>query len=413
MSANFYTIINVSFCLIFGFSACTVSSSPRQNINSYNADVAIDFILQTIRVSSSFEFHKTAETALVDFSLSARYDSIAVSGPDIISHQITEINGKKVITIKCNRGSNLLKIMFTYVGSFENFPPGFSLVDDEILPFQDLGIHYQLFTYRLNILTKKHLFANGKVEKKGSQTLVTSTTPVDRLLILVSDTAFITSPRKLISGCMLDITTIPEFQDSIHHILKKIPEILKFYNSLSCSEPLKSLRIVYNPYINYSFYCRSGVINLHPVQSQRAALYFLSHEIAHYWWSKAAVRNRVPDAFLNESFAEFYAYLFYRNFYGKEKYDELWIRKSKEMESIKESIGDISASMEDSIKGPVLYTKGALLLCDLEKYAGEEAFKRFLCEIQKRKISDLKAFERVLKEVLGRDAWDFFYKRFV
>ncbi|MCK8059712.1 MULTISPECIES: M1 family aminopeptidase [unclassified Fusibacter] len=113
------------------------------------------------------------------------------------------------------------------------------------------------------------------------------------------------------------------------------------------------------------------------------AFKYLSHEIAHKWWSKASTISW--QDWLNESFAEYSCLLAVEAFIGKERFDQLidlYVDITKDLPAI----WGIDRNHEQAFD--VLYTKGALKLHNLRLKIGVEAFYRFLSQLHEQKIAD-------------------------
>ncbi len=289
---------------------------------------------------------------------------------------------------------------------------GLTLIDEEILPTLDIGTRVDLFTYNLEIITSGFVYSAGNLDKKNDAVTVSSHLPVDRIFLIFSNSPVDIHQVKVSKDLTLKLVSVDSGTNETL-ILKIAKEVISFYNELACDRKINDLTIVSNNHLGYSFFCRSGLISLHSIENEKTASYLISHEISHYWWCNALVRNQVPEAFLNESFAQFYSYLFYRKLFGEEKYRELLAKKKQQTEDIKINISRLSNQLDGSVKERLLYIKGALLLCALADQAGQPAFNDFLCEVQKKRVTSIKQLEAIILRTLGPKNHEFFLKRFI
>jgi hypothetical protein len=124
----------------------------------------------------------------------------------------------------------------------------------------------------------------------------------------------------------------------------------------------------------------------------------LAHEIAHLWWSGAPVETW--EDWLNESFAEYAAAMFVRTFHGQKAFDS-------RLSDYRKETTDTRAIRGIDRKSPqayaALYKKGPLILHQLEKAMGQEAFGRFLAALIQEEIHSTERLLSRLEEFSSRD----------
>lgn len=103
------------------------------------------------------------------------------------------------------------------------------------------------------------------------------------------------------------------------------------------------------------------------------------HELAHMWWGNALTCDRWADFWLNEAFAVFMTAAVKERRFGRPGYDAevalAWKKFDRRVEQGKDRalVGD-DGTDADHAGGPIVYSKGALVLFELRAKLGEEAF---------------------------------------
>lgn len=127
----------------------------------------------------------------------------------------------------------------------------------------------------------------------------------------------------------------------------------------------------------------------------------LSHEIAHFWWSKA---NFIEEPWMNESFANYGMYKVLAT-YDPAEYERLLKRNT---EIAREAIPVARADLFTEGAYPAYYHKGAILLLELEDRIGEEKMKQLLSALSREEKHSTAKFLEVLEQVSGTNDRDFF-----
>ena len=146
-------------------------------------------------------------------------------------------------------------------------------------------------------------------------------------------------------------------------------------------------------------YARPGLIGLsNGIDEGPRLLQLVAHEAAHLWWMKSSDAWSRHN-FLNESFAEFFAWGELARVYGQEHYDE---RVAKARESARDAPGFDEWTQQTN--GVLSYVKGPLLLHDLHARIGADTFDRIARALQARRVGTLEGMLDTLEEVAGADA---------
>jgi hypothetical protein len=145
-----------------------------------------------------------------------------------------------------------------------------------------------------------------------------------------------------------------------------------------------------------------------------------AHEIAHQYWGQVVKMPSVEEQWLTESFAEYSAAIFLKDFRGQSTYDSL----VKHWKSQAASASDASPiPLANRLRVPndfyrqfqlrtgLIYDKGAYLLAVLHKELGDETFLTFLKSYQKSfrwKYGSTKTVAGLLQALTKKDYTPFF-----
>jgi aminopeptidase N len=129
---------------------------------------------------------------------------------------------------------------------------------------------------------------------------------------------------------------------------------------------------------------------------------YLGHEIAHFWW-QGATGNW--EDWLNESFAEYSALNLIKELSSKEEFNtKLNIKRSESSNT--PPIWGISRS--DPSAEQVLYSKGVVLLNELEEKIGKNKFLELYRARIDKKINNTLDFLNLIKDTGGKETADWF-----
>jgi hypothetical protein len=150
------------------------------------------------------------------------------------------------------------------------------------------------------------------------------------------------------------------------------------------------LTVVLNPRQDGSSYSRPGYVSLAyspQAVDQKHLLFILTHEVAHFWWSRAS--GGTWENWLNEAFAEYSALMYVRQSEGIEAFNTMMLQhalRSKEQPPI----WGVSRSMGNY--ATVIYSKGALRLQQLEEMLGREKFRQLLATTARKQVRTTQDF---------------------
>ncbi|WP_413532627.1 M1 family aminopeptidase [Empedobacter brevis] len=375
--------------ILFVFISCSAQENNK-NILSYNIDLEI--LNNTLHISTIIQAQKSFENNLafkLDKSLmikESQYYSIDRTNPEF-----------NILKIKNSKNNKIFKI--DYYKNFdikEDDIKGIHFIDNQLIPIK-MTDYFESLNYKIKIRNKSNLYyyTNGLECKQCTS---------DKL-------SFVISKEKFTSYKNQKIKIIYQNQNDkkIDYIYNTSNDILKYYNHIFKNDKIDDLTIYINDYYNYSFFSSKNFISIQNIDNEKGNLYLLCHEIAHKWFSKSKNINSNPNAFLNEGFAEYLSYMYYRYKYGNTEFENLIKRKQQEINSLGISNKEISAinkKMDDKIREKLLYVKGALICYEIEKNLGEDEFIIFLNKMNDFEISNLEEFLTLIKDDYGISLYD-------
>lgn len=176
--------------------------------------------------------------------------------------------------------------------------------------------------------------------------------------------------------------------------------VLKFYEDWFADPEEKQIDVAIAPRECGGGYARPGLIVLSELAEYPAdrLLAYIAHEFAHLWWTGAEVSTW--EDWLNESFAEFAAVQAVGRRLGEAKRAATLERMRARLPGLP-AIRGIDRQSEQA--HGALYTKGAVLLADLEERIGVEKMTRLLRQRLLRRVNDTASFLLLLAEIAGSD----------
>ncbi len=142
----------------------------------------------------------------------------------------------------------------------------------------------------------------------------------------------------------------------------------------------------------------------------------VSHELAHQWWGDLLTCRTWADIWLNESFATFFADLWYEQRYGRDEYDYLhfkhaWDYFKEDREEYRRPIVWPVYASQDDLFDSHAYPKGGLVLAMLRAHLGDQLFQKALRHYAKkfsRQAVDTEDFRKAIAEATGKELGWFF-----
>jgi hypothetical protein len=116
--------------------------------------------------------------------------------------------------------------------------------------------------------------------------------------------------------------------------------------------------------------------------------FFLAHELAHQWWGHGVTPRSYHDRWVSEGFAQYSAALWTRESLGEEAFNRVlrkmvsWTRRLTAAGPV--DLGNRVGHLQNNAQAhrAVVYDKGALVLDQVRRLIGDDAFRRSLMKLQ-------------------------------
>jgi hypothetical protein len=267
---------------------------------------------------------------------------------------------------------------------------------------------YGSYTYRVavDIDPAYNVFAIGDAIEKDNKRIFETKYPVGDFVVCASKDLTVRETELLdhsfkIVNCTLSDETVDTIQSDIQHFYQ-------FYSKWFGDAELEDMCLVLSKRNKGGGYSRKGGIFLGGVSDSSFLndrtdfIRYVGHEIAHFWWYGA--ESNWED-WLNESFAEYSAMMVIRELRSEEEFNAMLnAKKSKSNQS--PPVWELPRN--SSSAELVLYSKGAVLLNELEEKIGNENFLK-LCKARiSKNIKNTSDFLDLLKDSEGQEIADWF-----
>jgi len=236
------------------------------------------------------------------------------------------------------------------------------------------------------------VISSGEVSKKGQQFLMQNTVPQ-------IDIVFCASPKflKRQEGLMTIYYTNPA-QPHLDALIEHGSASITFLNEwLGKKEVIPAGKIVIAPRAETGYARKHFIILSNLEKSDQAHLAnFISHELAHFWWIKGD--SHTSANWLNESFAEYTALQYQRDYFG----EALFIKEMEKL--IKKSAGlppVITKDNNDRQSHAVLYYKGPVKLYELEQIIGKDSMRKLLQTVNDSEVRTTEALLKIIEQEKG------------
>jgi len=311
-----------------------------------------------------------------------------------------------------NKG-DIININFSYEGQLTKWPSWSANVIGS--DWIEMGLYfpwypsfYGSFNYKVSVDIDPtySVFAMGNAIEKDSKRIFETKYPVGDFVICASRDLTVRKTELLnhsfqIVNCTLSTATIDTIQTDIQHFYQ-------FFSNWFGDIEGQDMCLVLSKRDKGGGYSRKGGLFLGGVSDSSYLnnridyIRYVGHEIAHFWWHGA--ESNWED-WLNESFAEYGAMMLIRELYSEEEFKAMLNAKRSESNQTP-PIWELPRN--SSSAELVLYSKGAVLLNELEDKIGNEHFLE-LCKARMNKnINNTSDFLNLLKDKDGREIADWF-----
>lgn len=274
------------------------------------------------------------------------------------------------------------------------------------MPWFPWNPHGGLFTYQVEVgLPPRYsLVGTGEVARTDAGLWqLSSLTPVSDISIIAAPNLHQISSQA--GGACLRVHHVPgENETGLSSLVADGLWVLEFFQDWFADSGRREVDVVVAPRTEGGGYARPGLIVLssladHKPEQRARLLRYIAHEFAHLWWAGADVSTW--EDWLNESFAEFSAQKALRARLGEEALAASLARMRARLPGLP-PIRGIEREAEEA--HPVLYTKGALLLFDLEQLIGEARMTELLRQRLIRHVCSTAGFLSLLGEIADKEA---------
>lgn len=393
-------------CLLLCLTACR-SRAPWQNPEHphYQIEMLADPAKQYLQAEGSLYWPVTTDTlSEVTFFLHRQLEVIKLWGTHIRSFSVDSLTPAgyawlpdaawvHLELIRPLAPGEILEISFLYEGFIRDINPysanALSAEWTEIglyLPWFPQSKDMPDFTYHIRADFPETYRVSGlhEVSSTGKRWVLSSGIPVNDMVILASPNL-----KSMTSSSSEDIQIVFDYvslsDTLVEHMSRDIQDIANWLSLQFGEVAVKTVHIVQSPRQAGGGYARLGGVVLGDLQESDYESYYrgyqryFAHELAHLWWRHAPVSTW--HDWINEAFAEFSALQYLRHAFGNSYYEASVEVKRKraanlpplwEFDRHDRSYPDAGMIIENN-----LYSKGPLLLADLESRTGNELFLEF------------------------------------
>ncbi len=310
---------------------------------------------------------------------------------------------------------DVLNVEFSYEGKITEWPVWSANVISS--DWIEIGLYfpwypsiYGPFTYKVSIDIEPgyNVFAMGEATEEGNKKVFETNFPVDDFIICASKDLTIRKTKLLnqsfqIVNCTLSDATVDSIQTDIENFYK-------LYSSWFGKIQVQDMCLVVSKRDKGGGYSRKGGLFLggltdsNYLSKRTDYVQYLGHEIAHLWWHGAP---GPWEDWLNESFAEYSAMILIKELRSKKEFkSRLNIKRSESSNT--PPIWEISRSAP--LAQQVLYSKGVVLLNELEEKIGNNKFLELYRARIDKKINNTSDFLNLIKDIGGKEIADWFEK---
>lgn len=234
----------------------------------------------------------------------------------------------------------------------------------------------------------------------------------------IREFVLVASPRyQSVEGPVGDVRVrswfLPEDREAGRAVLNYATAALRVYQDWFGPYPFPELAVVEAPlgYHGMEFPTMSLIgVDLYR-KDRRDLEYLVAHEIAHQWWYNQVGNDQVRFPWLDEGLAEYSAYIYFDQVYGRARADTLleqrWVLPYQYLVSQGEDapVNQPAFNFERNYEA-IVYGKAALFFHHLHEEMGDERFRTALHEYLKRYRYGLATPDRlmaVMNEAAGQD----------
>lgn len=322
------------------------------------------------------------------------------------------------VTVAGRTGAGPMEVAFDYGGSITEWS---DLIPSTIGPeWTEIGLYYPWFpyapgigpfTYRLEVdaAPRYTVSAMGEPERRGTATVFRRTRPTNDMVVVAAPDLTVRESRAGSSTVRLAATGLSgATADSILADASRIQEHYRRWFGAVSGDML----LVVSEREQGGGYARPGGAFLAGLEDSTYLddrsdhVRYLGHELAHLWWYRADADSW--EDWLNESMAEYSALLAVREVAGRSEYERRLAAKREAAEGAPALIG---FDRNGSSARTLLYSKGPVLLAELEDRIGRPGILGLARTFRESEVAATAAFLDTLEQLHGAEVREWFEAR--
>lgn len=293
-------------------------------------------------------------------------------------------------------------------------------------PYYKIGdpFYSDIAIYNVNIKTPKGyiIAATGSLVNKKDDA---DATIWEYKTDLVRDFAWVVSDKFKVLEDKIDNVRVKSYYIQNDENGKKALEYaknsIKVFNKLFGKYPYKDYSVVASDfYIGGMEYPNIVIIGHEFYDNLEILEYIIAHETAHQWWYGLVGNDQINEAWLDESLAEYSTMLYYEELYGKKISEKIYRKLILNPYKFYELANPPGVILKPLSKfnswqdyGALVYSKGAIMLKELERRIGKGQFLKSLrvyYKNNKYKNVTTEDFIESINHITGTDWTDYIYK---
>ncbi|MGE5560139.1 MAG: M1 family aminopeptidase [Chloroflexota bacterium] len=376
------------------------------NASHYDVSLQLSPRAGELRAEVSLAYLVRTAAEKLEFILHRSLGPVAVTGDDVVGSDWADgqsacpfITDGATVTVWLGRRyspGEVCRLRFTYAGH-----PGIASkweVNRLTADWVELGLYAPWYPFRtdepgtyrvaLTIDEPYDVIGLGMTERRADRWLITSAAPQTDMLLMAAPQLRLTErptavgPVAVYCAATADLDYAARLADDCGAALDWYGDWLGATGALAAKPTM-----VIVPRVVGGAYVRPGLVVMSrpdpaskpdPVRS----FGWVAHEMAHLWWLMAPTSTW--EDWLNESFAEFSALTAIRRCFG----DDAFAQRLAAMRARCEGVPPIAGLPRTHEQAhPALYTKGPVLLADLEALIGRDLMTEFLRQTIERRVA--------------------------
>ena len=371
--------------------------------------MVMNFKDSTVSIEAKYQTASKVDRSSVYFLLNPGFKLDTIISKDLVSYKTTRKKGFPLPFFQLKFDENIdkkLTAIFKYkinLSKQNHMKSNWIELNADKLWFPNLDAINNKFTYKVTAINFPNSYkllthTDAKVRKVGNKIIITKKSPWYEVLILAGYKMKEWKYDKNITLVGSEKINDSTFYSIGNKVQKSIQKLNGYFGK---SDPIKSFKVLLRntsrKELGFQFNRRNMIVT----GTDYNDFGNLSHEIAHYWWSKA---NFIAEPWMNESFANFSMYQVLKEF-NIENYNRILERTKKFTEK---AIPVSTASLFTKDSYISYYHKGALHLLNLENKIGAKLMKQLLSTCIKKNVNTTEAFLTELEKLTNKEHRNYF-----